>query len=187
VGSPYLKLFGSSLLSTVVPLREMIREHDALLAQPALRRGTGIRSPTSPAPMSKPYTSLLKTACPVVVIPPRPAPKCHNTYVHPTFEWGPQSLVPSLALAQRSCSPSSIPIFYGDDRTYVHPSIPPYPLPRPTDVAPISRVLLIVVWVLCRSFVGHILATIIPAKLIVRVAGTRRLWGSMHSMAALLG
>jgi hypothetical protein len=161
-------------------LCDLIHAHDSLLARSALRLGTTPHSPASPPPISRPYTSsLLKTTCPFVVIPPRPAPTCLNTDMHPTFEWAPQSPVPSLVLAQRSCPSSSIPIFPGDERTYVHPTITPYPLPRPTDAAPISRVLLIAVWVCCRSFLGCLLAIvraalIVPTKIIVLVGGTRR-------------
>jgi hypothetical protein len=168
---------------------ETIHGHDAVLAPSALRRSTTARLPRFPAPMSRPFTSpLLKTTCPVVIIPPRPAPTCHNTNVHPVFEWAPQSPVPSLVIAQRTCSMSSTPILHGDEQTYVQPSIPPYPLPYPTGVIPISRVFLTVVWLASSTVIGHNLAPawvalVVPANLMVRAAvGT---WGWMDAMAGL--
>jgi hypothetical protein len=76
----------------------------------------------------------------------------------PTFEWAPQTPVPSFTLAERSCSKSPIPILLGDERTYVHPNISPFPAPRPTDAAPISRALLIAAWLVYKGSLGHIVA-----------------------------
>jgi hypothetical protein len=177
------KVFGGLALSQVVwfipdgsrcqpdSLCDMVRAHDESLARSTLRLG---HSPSFPAPFSRLYiSSLLKMTCTMVIIPPRPAPTCRNTDIHPAFEWAPHSLVPSIALAERGCSPSPIPIFLGDERTYVHPNISPFPLPRPTDAAPISRVLLIVAWLSCRKFLGHMLAIawaaiLVLAKLVAR-------------------
>jgi hypothetical protein len=157
-------------------LCDMLRAHDKSLARSALRLD---HSPSPPPPLSRPYvSSLLKTTCPVVIIPPRPAPTCRNTDMHPTFEWAPRSLAPSPILAERSCSPSPIPIFLGDERTYVHPNISPFPLPRPTDAAPISRVLLIVVWLSGRKFLGRMCAAILVLATLVA-----RRW--RHRMEAL--
>jgi hypothetical protein len=167
----------------------MIREHDEFLARTALSRH--IPSRVSLAPSSRPYTSsLLKTTCSVVVIPSRPAPKCQNPDVHPTFEWAPQSPVPSFVMVHRSCSALSIPVFHGNETTYDHVFISPYPLPRPTDVAPVSRVLLIAARVPWRKFIGHILAMVwaalvIPAKSPVCAAGPCHSWRWMDVLAVL--
>jgi hypothetical protein len=156
----------------------ILHGHDGFLGLTplALRpsRGTTTRSHKLPMPISRTFTSsLLKTTCPVVIIPPRPAPTCHNTKVHPTFEWAAQSpaTVPSLVIAQHTCSLSS---FHGDERTHVHPPIPPYPLPRSAGVAPISRLLLILMWLAFSTLLGYDLilvraALVIPTKLMVRV------------------
>ena len=153
-------------------------------------------APRSLAPTSRPYVSLLlRTSCPVVVIPPRPAPACRNTHVHPAFEWALQSPVPSPVLAQRICSPPSLPIFPADDCTHVHSSISPFSPPRPTDAAPILSVLLLVACIICRKFLGNILAIVLAAlmdlaEFVVRVSATRLLWqfkNAQHAARVLSG
>ena len=169
-------------------LCDIAQAHRSILAQSGLHLGLATPPRPSPAPVSERYTSsLLRTTCPFVIIPPRPAPTCRNTDVHPTFEWAPQSPMPLPVPAQRSCLPSPIPIVPGDERTYIHPSIAPYPLPRPTDVAPISCVLPIVVLISCAIFVRHILAImcaalVVSAKFMVRVGDTLPFMDAMKAL-----
>ena len=166
-------------------LCDIAKARRSTLAQSGFRLGTETQPPPSSAPVSERYiSSLSRKTCPFVVIPPRPTPTCRNRDVHPTFEWAPRSPVPSLVLAQRDCLLSSIiPIFPGDEHTYAHPSIAPYRLPRPTDVAPISRVLLIAVLITYTSFLRYIFVIMcVVAKFMVRIGGTLRFMEGMKAL-----
>jgi hypothetical protein len=124
---PIAALVTLSQLERLVPRRELYR-----LAGGPLRTMTTTEVPSPRRLVSVPR--------------PRPAPICRNIHVHPIFKWSPMSPAPVPLLAQRSCPPSSVPIFHGDERTYVHPSIPPFPLPAPTNVAHACGALLFVLF-----------------------------------------